>query len=29
MVLQGANPGCNVYVQFEGTGTTLKITYYD
>jgi hypothetical protein len=29
MVIQGANPGCNVYVQFEGTGTTLKVTYYD
>lgn len=26
---KGDNPGCNVFVQFEGTGTTLKLVYYD
>lgn len=26
---KGANPKCNVYVRFEGTGKPLKFYYYD
>ena len=29
MILEGKNPGCDIYVQFEGTGGTLKLMYYD
>jgi hypothetical protein len=29
VIKSGANPGCDLYVQFTGGATTLKFTYYD
>jgi hypothetical protein len=29
VLLKGTNPGCDVYVQFEGSGAALKLMYYD
>lgn len=28
-IFMGMNPGCNVFVQLEGTGTPLKLIHYD
>ena len=29
ILTQGSNPGCDLFVQFNGGATTLKVTYYD
>jgi hypothetical protein len=29
LILMGANPGCDVYVQFAGGSGAVKFTYYD
>jgi hypothetical protein len=28
-IKSGSNPGCDLYVQFNGGATAVKVTYYD